>query len=391
MLRDRISSFACAVGVVIAAFWLPLSSARADDEDPPTRVARVADLTGSVSFQPVGTQDWVTPVLNRPMTTGDKIWSDQDGRVELQLDAALLRLSNDTAMSFLNLGDQVTQIQLTAGTLLVHVQQLNDYQTFEIDTPNLAFSVLRPGVYRLNVDESGNTTAITVRSGQGEATGGGGAYALHAGESDSFSGTDQLGETGEVSPPEDAFEDWSTSRDDRFANAASDQYVSPDVVGYEDLDAYGEWQPTPDYGYVWFPAHLEAGWAPYHFGHWTYIAPWGYTWVDDQPWGFAPFHYGRWYHVHGAWGWVPVPRRPPGAGYVRPVYAPALVAWIGAGAGVAWFALGPREVYVPSYPVSRAYVNNINISNTIVNRTVVNNIYNTTIINNNRNNNVTYM
>src|SRR4029077_5424528 len=81
-----------------------------------------------------------------------------------------------------------------------------------------------------------------------------------------------------------------------------------------------------------------------------------------------------------------------GAVYVRPVYAPALVAWVGVGAGVAWFALGPREVYVPSYPVRRGYVRNINGSNTTVNTTVISNVYNTTIINKTVNvTNVTYV
>jgi flagellar biosynthesis GTPase FlhF len=389
MIRHGVSSFAWAVGMAVATIGLSVSGARADDDDPPTRAARIADLEGSVSFQPAGTQDWVAPPVNRPMTTGDKLWADENGRAELQLDGAVVRLSSATAMSFLNLNDQVTQIEVTAGTLIVHVRQLEDSQTFEIDTPNLAFSVLRPGVYRLSVDDSGSTTAIAVRSGQGEVTGGGAAYALHAGESDSFAGS-QLDETAEASPPQDAFEDWSASRDDRFASAASNQYVSPDVVGYEDLDANGEWESTPDYGYVWFPARLQPDWAPYHFGHWAYIAPWGYTWVDDQPWGYAPFHYGRWCHVHGAWGWVPVPRPVPGRAYVRAVYAPALVAWVGAGGAVAWFALGPREVFVPSYPVSQAYVRNINISNTTVTTTVLNNIYNTKIINK-RDINVTYL
>jgi hypothetical protein len=66
----------------LACFALP---ATADDDDPPTRVARLAYTKGSISFQPAGTDDWVTPGLNRPMTTGDKLWADDNGRVELQL------------------------------------------------------------------------------------------------------------------------------------------------------------------------------------------------------------------------------------------------------------------------------------------------------------------
>jgi hypothetical protein len=369
----------------IALLWASLlpALASADENDPPARVARLAYTEGSVSFQPGGTEDWVAGTINRPLTTGDQLWSDSNSRAELQLDGSFLRLAGNTAVTLLNVGDNVTQIQLSSGVLLVRVRRLDDNETYEIDTPNLAFSILRPGLYRISVDGTGANTAIRVRSGQGEVTGGGTAYTLQANEDEVFSGTDELAENAPSNPSvDDAFDAWSTNRDGRWEHSVSARYVSPDVVGYQDLDDQGSWSPTPEYGNVWFPRHVEAGWAPYHNGHWSYIAPWGYTWVDDQPWGFAPFHYGRWISVRGAWGWIPAPPRPAFGTYVRPVYAPALVAWVGVGAGVAWFALGPREVYVPSYPVSRRYVNDINVSNTRVNTTIINNVYNTTVINN---------
>jgi Family of unknown function (DUF6600) len=365
---------------------LPLSVPKvvpADESDPPSRVARLAYAEGSVSFQPGGTQDWIAAAINRPLTTGDQVWADRDSRAELQLDGSTLRLAGGTAVSLLNLGDNVTQVQLSSGTLLVRVRRLDDNETYEIDTPNLAFSILRAGLYRLSVDESGASTAVRIPSGQGEVTGGGTAYMVRANEDVIFSGTDQLTENMQPNAGgEDSFDAWSADRDGRWEHSVSSRYVSPDVVGYEDLDNQGAWRPVPEYGTVWFPSGVAVGWAPYHYGHWSYIAPWGYTWVDDQPWGFAPFHYGRWISVGGVWGWIPAPPRPAVGIYVRPVYAPALVAWVGVGAGVAWFALGPREVYVPGYPVSRRYVNNINVSNTTVNTTVINNVYNTTIINN---------
>src|SRR5271165_1256549 len=161
--------------------------ALADDDDPPSRVARLAYTQGSVSFQPAGTDDWVTAGLNRPVTTGDKVWSDNDGRLELQLDGSLLRLSSNTGFSFLNLSDNVTQIQLSSGTLLLRVRRLDESETYEIDTPNLAFSVLRPGVYRISVNEAGDSTAIRISSGQGEVTGAGAAYSVHANDFVTFS------------------------------------------------------------------------------------------------------------------------------------------------------------------------------------------------------------
>jgi flagellar biosynthesis GTPase FlhF len=389
----RIDGMKTTALTLLLGFSLVMSAAdraAADADDPPSRVARMAYAEGSVSFQPAGTEDWVAAPLNRPLTTGDTLWADQDSRVELQLDGSIVRLSSSSEISFVNLGDEITQIQLATGTLLLHVRRLDDNETYEIDTPNLAFSVLRPGTYRISVDASGNGTMITVRGGQGEATGGGSAYSLYAGDSVAFSGTDQLTADAQPDAGQDAFDAWAADRDRRWDRSESARYVSPDVVGYEDLDENGSWRTTPSYGYVWYPRGVAPEWAPYRTGHWSYIDPWGYTWVDDQPWGFAPFHYGRWVWAEGAWGWIPSPPRPDGGPYIRPVYAPALVAWVGVGAGVAWFALGPREVYVPSYPVSSNYVRNVNISNTTVNTTVINNVYNTTIVNN-KTVNVTYV
>ncbi len=383
--------------------------AAADDDDPPGRVARLGYVRGNVSFEPAGTEDWVSAVINRPLTTGDKLWNDNDSFSELHLGSASIRLGSNTGFSFLNLTDNMTQVQLTEGTLNIRVRRLDDDETFEVDTPNLAFTLLRPGNYKVNVNEAGDATVIVVREGQGEVTGGGSAYTIHPEQVATFTGTDQIDadvETRENSS--DDFDNWCSEREHRIDTSVSARYVSSDVIGYEDLDEYGGWRPTPEYGTVWFPHVTVVGWAPYHYGHWTYIAPWGYTWVDDAPWGFAPFHYGRWVVVDGVWGWVPAPPRPVvvGVAYVRPVYAPALVAWVGgphfavgvgvgggfaAGVSVGWFPLGPREVYVPSYHVSRNYVNNVNVTNTTVNTTVVNNYYNTTVINKTTVNNVTYV
>lgn len=388
------------------AFLVPLRAA-ADDDDPPGRVARLGFVRGTVSFEPAGTEDWVSAVVNRPLTTGDKLWNDNDSFSELNMGSAAIRLGSNTGFSFLNLADNMAQIRLTEGTLNIRIRRLGDDETFEVDTPNLAFTLLRPGNYRVNVNEAGDATVVLVRDGQGEATGGGSAYTIHPREIATFNGTDQI--NADVEPWDnsgDDFDDWCADRDRRFDHSASAHYVSDDVIGYEDLDEYGGWRPVPEYGTVWFPHVTIVGWAPYHYGHWAYIAPWGYTWVDDAPWGFAPFHYGRWVVVGGVWGWVPAPPRPVvvGAVYVRPVYAPALVAWVGgphfavgvavgggAGVSVGWFPLGPREVYVPSYPVSRTYVQNINVSNTVVNTTVVNNYYNTVVVNKTVVTNVTYV
>jgi hypothetical protein len=298
----------------------------------------------------------------------------------LQLGSAVIRLSENTGFSFLNLDDHTVQIQLTSGTLNLRVRRLDQGDAYEVDTPNLAFTVDGPGNYRLEASEDGTYSVVSLRDGQGEATGNGQTYTIHAGQRATFNGTDSLNADVESNNSPDQFDTWGDGRDHRYDDSRSAHYLSHDVVGYEDLDDNGDWRDDSNYGHVWYPNHVDAGWAPYHEGHWDWISPWGYTWVDDSNWGYAPFHYGRWVSVSGRWGWVAGPVD------VAAVYAPALVVFLGGGPGgfggnVGWFPLGPREVYVPPYQVSRGYMNQVNISNTTVNTTVVTNVYNTTIVN----------
>jgi hypothetical protein len=360
--------------------------------DPPTRIARLNYVQGSVSFQPAGEQDWLEADVNRPLTTGDNLWSDNNSRGEIHIGATSIRLSGNTGISFLNLDDRTVQLQLAQGTIEVHLRNLEPGNAFEIDTPNLAFTLATSGEYRIQTDPDGNSTSIIVREGAGQVTGAGESYDLTAGQQYTFNGTDQLAFGAQAAPDFDNFEDWCQAQDQRENSSASARYVSRDIDGYYDLDGNGVWQTDPDYGAVWVPSGVAVGWAPYRYGHWVWIGPWGWTWVEDEPWGFAPFHYGRWAYVRGGyWGWVPGPV------VVRPVYAPALVAFVGGGggfsvavgfgggfAGVAWFPLGPRDVYIPGYHASPRYVQNINVTNTrVVNVTQVTNVYNTYVVNRN--------
>jgi hypothetical protein len=367
-------------------------SQQAPAQDPPTRVARLNYSSGSVSFQPGGEGDWVTAVQNRPLTTGDNLWADKDSRAELHIGSTAMRMDSETSLTFLDLDDHNSQLRLSLGTLLVRVRHLDDGDLFEVDTPNLAFTIQSPGEYRIDVNADGNQTMTTVWHGRAEATGGGYSYTVVAGQQAVFDGTDELDHQIRQLPRSDDFDAWAFDRDAREDHADSSNYISAEMTGYEDLDDYGRWRYDADYGPVWTPVSVAPGWAPYRFGHWVWVAPWGWTWVEDEPWGFAPFHYGRWAFVQSSWCWVPGPV------YVRPVYAPALVAFVGGGGfhlsigvgeGVGWFPLGPREVYIPPYRVSRVYVNNVNITNTRVNVTQVTNVYNNYSVN--RTTNITYV
>jgi len=362
--------------------------------DPPSRAVRLQYISGPVSIQPGGVNDWVEAVVNRPLTTADRVWTDKAARTELHLGSAALRLNAETSMTLTNVSDDLVQVELDQGTLNLHIRHLFGGETYEIDTPNQAFTILKSGDYRFDVDPNADTTSVTVWHGEGKANGQGPGVKLKSGMQASFTGGTSMQHEMASAPGLDGFDDWCRVRDDREDRAKSYQYVSADVVGADELDEYGTWRTEPTYGAVWVPA-VAPGWAPYHYGHWVWVEPWGWTWVDDAPWGYAPCHYGRWVHLGGYWGWAPGP-----IVVARPVYAPALVAWVGGphfgvgvsfggGGGVGWFALGWGEPYVPTYHVSREYFQQVNVSNTRITNitTVTNNYYvtnnNTTVVNNN--------
>ncbi|MDR3412027.1 MAG: hypothetical protein P4L87_13965 [Formivibrio sp.] len=365
--------------IVIAGIAMLLCSGLVS-ADPPSRVARLGYLSGAVSFSPAGERDWGQANINRPLTIGDRLWADQDARVEIQMGGAMVRMGANSGVSVLNLDDQITQLQLTEGTLNVRVRSLAPGQLFEVDTPNLAFTLRQPGAYRIEAEPDGNATTIFVRQGQGEVYGDNTAYMIDSRQAYRFLGTDLHDYEYVDAPRFDEFDRWSNARDRLLDNSISARYVSQDVIGYQDLDANGSWRLDATYGNVWIPNRVATDWAPYRDGHWAWVDPWGWTWVDDAPWGFAVSHYGRWANMHGTWGWVPGPV------HTRAYYAPALVVFVGGDnfqltlssgrvGGVAWFPLAPREVYRPAYSVSRGYFENINRSNTVINNTIINNIY----------------
>lgn len=326
--------------------------------DPPGRAARLQYMTGSVSVQPQGTGDWVAGELNRPLTNSDNIWADKDSRAEISVGTGEIRIGAESSLTLTNINENTVQLQLHQGALYLHVRRLYDNEKYEVDTPNQAFTVEKPGDYRFDVNPDADKTVVTVWSGQGESTGDGQPVEIHANEQVKFTNGTSLTMERHAAPAPDGFDQWAQARDNKFDHSESARYVAPDTVGGDDLDEYGVWKETPDYGAVWYPS-VAPGWAPYNYGHWIYQSPWGWTWVDYEPWGFAPFHYGRWIYGGGGWGWAPGPI------YDRPWYSPAMVAWFGGGVGIGfgWCPLGWGEPFIPWYGVSRGYFYHVNFTN----------------------------
>jgi hypothetical protein len=334
--------------------------------DPPGRIGRVSYLDGSVSFRADDQNDWAAATLNYPLTTGGELWTDIRARAEVHVGSSAVRLAPETLADFVDLGDHTTRIRLTQGSLYLRVRQLESDDSYEVETPEGTVSVLEGGHYRIDVSPDGRRSTLSVRDGNAEITTGAAEALVRSGESFAVTGPNSPASVISLVAIDD-WERWCQDRDHVEDESLALRYLSPGFVGFEALGGYGSWEIDGDFGPVWVPT-VSVGWAPYRFGYWSWVNPWGWTWIDQAPWGFAPFHYGRWAFRRNRWAWVP------GEIVPAPVYAPALVAFLGgsgfdlsvslgAGEGVGWFPLAPGEVYVPGYRVSQTYIRSINITN----------------------------
>ena len=330
---------------------------------------------------PAGENDWSQASLNYPLTNGDRLWTDKSARAELETGNVAIRLSEQTDLTTTSLTEQLIQLGLAQGTLRIRAYDLRSGHEVEVDTPNAALTIVQAGNYRVEVYPDQNMTLVIVNSGQLQISGNGVDQTLQSGQAVQLTGTNPVQVSAVAVPGTDSFDQWSNQRDAIYARSRSRQYVSPYVPGYYDLDQYGSWNTVAEYGPVWYPSGLPGGWCPYRYGRWAWVEPWGWTWVDTEPWGFAPFHYGRWVQVGPRWGWLPGPIA------VAPVYGPAFVAFIGgagfsvgfaAGGVAAWFPLGPGEPFYPWYHHSDVYLRQVNITN-VRNVTNITNITNVPI------------
>jgi len=362
--------------ILISALLFSGSVAADDATDPPNRVARLSYREGAVSIAPAAAEEWIDAALNRPLTAGDRVWVDADSRAELQIGTATVHLDQKTRFSFVILDEDTLQMRLSDGAMAIHVRSLGAHERVTLATSNATVTLREAGEYSIAHNVSSERTLVKTRSGESEVSGDAArGYLVGAGERGVFSGRDPL--LAELSRVSDrsAFEAWANAREERDLQSVAARYVAPGVIGYRDLDDYGSWFHDVEYGDVWQPkTYVISDWAPYRYGRWVWITPWGWTWIDDAPWGFAPFHYGRWAHLRQRWCWVP------GPAHFRPTYAPALVAWVGdpdrGVTDVGWFPLGPREIYLPGYRTSWRHFRNINASNAgFVDNEYLSNVY----------------
>lgn len=326
------------------------------DDAPDNRVARIKLLEGDVRIKRNDTEAWETAELNLPLITGDEIATGGDGRIEIQFDIdTYLRIAPNSIVKIKSLDYSGIAVGIPRGAAVASLRKFDrERGFFEIDLPETTVAVLKSGIYRFeSLDYADGEVRVGV-SGNGEARvySADSGFRLRSGRlarvalSGNYAGDWEIAN---YDPPVDDLDRWATARqreiDRRIAAAYYDKYYDYNIYGADELDGYGNWEFTSDYGYVWQPSPYAIrtynDWSPYRYGRWRWIPPIGWTWISDEPWGWATYHYGRWVWYRGRWVWSPY-------GYYRSNrsrWYPALVVVYVVNNNVCWYPLGYRQRY----------------------------------------------
>lgn len=338
-----------------------LSSALAD---PPGRVAQLSSLQGAVTLIHPSTGEAQLASLNWPITGDNELVTDNFSRTEIRIGSTAIRLGSNTDLTIQRLDDDRIQLRLNRGSLQLHVRNASRANELTLDIAQGRLAFAEPANLRVDTRDDNDVSAINVISGASYFDDGINRFTIVAGRRAEIDRGGLRVVESRNNFRDDSFDTWITERDRQDDLSGTSRYVSSDITGYQVLNSYGIWRSITTYGTIWSPTAVPAGWAPYRDGRWTWIAPWGWTWVDNAPWGYAPSHYGRWVFYEQRWCWTP------GVISARPIWAPALVGWVGGdgsnygnyrdGPSVGWFPLAPREVYVPAYQATPRYLQQIN-------------------------------
>lgn len=337
-------------------FALVLSSAGAQAAaDSPERVGRISTVEGQVLVR-AGDGAPQDALLNWPVSTDNLITTRRNALAEFHVGGAAVRLDGDSELEVTQLDDDSFKLHLGYGSASVRVRNPDALRGLEITTAQARVVLTQPGWVRIDAERPPGTSVVSVLEGAADVDGSTASVMLRAGKRGEL--TNEELRTGPLQRI--AFDSWPETV---VSASPALRYVTEDVTGYEELDRHGAWQESAEYGPLWLPRAVPVGWAPYSDGLWRWIAPWGWTWIDNAPWGYAPSHYGRWVQVGQRWGWAPGRER------ARNAWAPALVGWAGSdhgprpglqhgprpgagpgkGPGMGWFPLSPRDRYMPDY------------------------------------------
>ena len=257
-------------------------------DDPPGRVGRLVDVQGAVSRYEGEQGQWTDAERNRPLTTGDRLYTDARATAEVRIGSTLVRLSEATELELLRVDDDHIALRLHRGSLALQVRAREVAAEIELVTAEASLRPQRSGLYRL--DRADDVTQATALRGALRVDERGG-FTIETGQRlELWREGDERGvlRSRMGTPVQDGFTSWVMAEDRRDDAGVSQRYVSPEMTGAEDLDRHGSWEQHPEYGAVWLPLSVGVDWAPYRYGRWAWVQPWGWTWSTTHPGALRP-------------------------------------------------------------------------------------------------------
>jgi hypothetical protein len=321
---------------------------------------RISLIQGQAFIQAKEEEGWTEASVNFPVVDGDRIITEREGRVELQLqNGTYLRVGEISQLDIIALG-------FDRGKPFIHLNQLEgriyvnhrpitgEDSSLYIDLPYGVLSSYVPS--RFKVDLTSSEARIFVLEGSVEFKSNGRPIPLTQGKT-LIAKEGGFAEVGQLYG-RDEWDRWNEARDrELLQRQYAQKYLPPELEPYGyDLEGNGRWVYTPEYQYVWVPT-VVVGWSPFQYGYWAWKSG-IYCWVPREPWGWVPFHYGRWVSTpnHG-WAWVPPPRQ-------GIIWNPGAVAWNISSSHVSWVPLAPGEIYYGNryYGPQSVNINQVNIN-----------------------------
>lgn len=300
------------LGVVLFLVALPAFFARAQSNPVP---ARLSYVQGMVSIGQGGQPKFDQAKANMPLLAGYTVTTGADGQAEIEFtDGSVARLTPQSRIKLIHLppgpDSEMTELELVSGLGYFELNTRNAQQ-FRVHFKDAVVNPEQNSIFRIDLDDAPElavflgTVHARVDGGFDQSVEHGNMLTIGNDEGSGVQVSSRL--------RQETWDQWNQDRDDQIAREAEQQTGArassgaENEPGWNDLDYYGNWYSTPDYGNVWVPNDEPAGWDPYASGYWANYPTWGYTWISAYPWGWLPYHCGAWNYWDGGfgWGWVP--------------------------------------------------------------------------------------
>jgi DNA segregation ATPase FtsK/SpoIIIE-like protein len=330
-----------------------------DQEPEPPVVGRITFMEKNVFRYLSDAKDWALAMVDVPVSDGDVLYSDAQGRSELTFpNDTKIRLNDKTKIQLDGVKGNSTALFVNSG--IARIQNDSPDNVVKVDTPYGQVLSKQPGAFDVYVGDS--SVAVTAFKAPLQFVDGKGTQYDVKPDADSL----LANEKAVVSTQRflnSRWDSWNNERDKELQvwevnpspylpeQLKSDSKTLADNGAWEQLSYGGE---TAHY---WTPRNVAPDWSPFTVGQWT---NWNgeQLWVPYERFGWVTHHHGGWIHHNSRWYWRPPPR-----GRWRHVpWYPARVAWVHSGRHIGWVPISPYEAYYGRRywgPRSVVYHNNI--------------------------------